>query len=395
MSGTLNNIYNNVSIALQLHTKALARLQEQVSTGSAVNRPSDDPSTAYQILGYNSQQRSLENYIDNLSDVVSTLELSSTIVQSIVQSLTEVKTNLTQITSGTYNQDSRNRVAETINDTLEQIISFANTKNMNQYLFGGSNTSIPPYTVERTDGQITRVIYQGSFEARNVEVAPGIEASAFYVGDDIFSSDSRSDPIFIGETGAKPGTGTSSVRGYVWLTVIHDGSNYKLSIDDGESYVTVPSGGDTNQAVTDSRTGQVLYVDTTEITGTGTELVCIPGTYDIFNTLITIRDTLKNEKELSESQLQNLLTNSLDSMDEIMNLISQAEVSQGAKIGFLENLEETLTDLKYNAEDETTRLQEADITQIAIDLSRYELLYEMSLSMAARLMSMSLLDFIK
>ena len=97
---------------------------------------------------------------------------------------------------------------------------------------------------------------------------------------------------------------------------------------------------------------------------------------------------------LSEPQLQNLLMNSLNSMDEIMNLMSQAQVSQGAKIGFLENLKDTITNLKYNAEDQTTHLQEADITQVAIDLSRHELLYQMSLSIAARLMSMSLLDFI-
>ncbi|MHC4790476.1 MAG: flagellin, partial [Planctomycetota bacterium] len=76
MSGTLNTIYNNVSFALQLHTKALTSLQEQASTGSRINRASDDPSAAYRVLGLNTQQTSMENYIDNLSEVISTLELS-------------------------------------------------------------------------------------------------------------------------------------------------------------------------------------------------------------------------------------------------------------------------------------------------------------------------------
>jgi flagellin-like hook-associated protein FlgL len=61
----------------------------------------------------------------------------------------------------------------------------------------------------------------------------------------------------------------------------------------------------------------------------------------------------------------------------------------------LGNLEDSLKNLKYDAEDETTRLQEADIAQVAIDISRREVLYEMSLSVAARLMSMSLLDFLE
>jgi hypothetical protein len=84
-----------------------------------------------------------------------------------------------------------------------------------------------------------------------------------------------------------------------WLTVEHDGTNYRLSIDDGATWVTVPAGGQANQAVTDSRTGRVLYVDTTGIQSTGTELVRVPGTYDIFGTLISLRDLLLNPKGLS------------------------------------------------------------------------------------------------
>ncbi len=394
MSGTLSSIYNNVSFALYLHTKEMARLQEQVSTGSQINRPSDDPSAAYQILGLTSQGRSLENYMGTLSEVVSMLELSSTVIDDMMSKLTEAKLRLIQITSGVYDEEARKRIAEGINDILEQMVSLANWSNMGQYLFGGGDTGSAPYAVERTNGQITSVTYQGSDESRNVEVATGVQTSAFYVGDDIFRSSSRGDPIFLGDTGAKAGTGTSSVTGDVWLTVIHDGSNYKLSIDDGATYTTVPAGGDSNQAVTDSRTGKILYVDSTEINSTGVEMVSIPGTYDVFNTLITIRDVLKNERGLSDTQVEQLRSNSLNSLEEVSNLLVQAEVSVGTRIGFLEDLKNTLENIKYDAEDRTTYLQEADIAQIAIDLSRREVLYQMSLSIAGRLMSMSLLDFI-
>jgi flagellin-like hook-associated protein FlgL len=82
------------------------------------------------------------------------------------------------------------------------------------------------------------------------------------------------------------------------------------------------------------------------------------------------------------------------SIDEISKVLVKAEVSIGSKVGFLDDLQHNLEDLQYNTEDETTRLQEADIAQIAIDLSRREVLYQMSLSVAAKLMSLSLLDFI-
>ena len=395
MSGTLSNIYNNASFALQLHAREMASLQEQASTGAQINRVSDSPSTAYQILGLNCQQMSLENYIDNLSEMVSMLEVTSTIVERMRPLLAETRTRLTQITSGTYSEDGRQRVAEGINDILEEMVSLANTKHTNQYLFGGSNTTSPPYVVERTGGEITRVIYRGSSDGRSIEVAPGLESSALYVGDEIFRSSNRSASIFQGDTGTKAGTGTSSVTGNTWLTVTHDGSNYRLSVDDGISCVTVPTGGDPNQAVTDSRTGKVLYVDSTGINSTGTEMVSVPGTYDIFGVLISVRDILQNERGLSTTQVQKLVDTSLNSLDEVSNLVVQTGVAIGSKIGFLGNIQDGLKNRKYDTEDEVTRLQQADIAQIAIDLSRREMLYQMSLSVAGKLMSMSLLDFIE
>ena len=394
MSGALNNIYNNVSYALYLHSVEMARLQEQTITGSRINRPSDDPSCSYRVVTLNSQERSLGNYINNLSETVGTLELSSTVIQGIQSALTETKVLLTQVIGGIYNEETRERAAERINDTLEQVVSLANTKHIGQYLFGGNNTTSAPYLAERTNGEITGVTYQGSLENRDIEVASGIKSSAFHVGYDTFHSNDRSDPVFLGDTGAKTGTGTSNLRGDTWLTVTGSAGNYTLSIDDGLSTFNT-DGTDTNLAITDSMTGKILYVDTTEINSTGVDLVSVPGTYDIFNTLVSIRDMLKNERELSGAQLRELQDNSLVALEEINELLVRAEVSVGSKIGFLDNLKESLKELKYNAEDEATLLQEADIAQIAIDLSRREVLYQMSLSIAGRLMSVSLLDFLR
>jgi flagellar hook-associated protein 3 FlgL len=393
MSGTLGNIYNNVSFALGLHTEALSRLQEQASTGAQINRVSDGPSAAYRILGLNSEERSLVNYLDNLSEVVSSLEHSSAAIGHIISSVVETKTQLTQITNGIYNQDGRRMLAEGINDTLEQVVLLANTERLDQYLFGGGNTTSAPYIVERTNGKITGVTYQGSVEGRNVELGSGVQVDAFYVGDNVFSSDRRSDPVFLGDTGAEAGTGTSSVSGYTWLTVTGSAGNYDLSIDGGLTTFNT-DGTDTNLAVTHSVTGEVLYVDTTGINNIGDALVTVPGTHDIFNALITIRDLLENEKGLSDAQSLELLRDSFNSLDEINHLLVRTQVSIGSKISFLDNLEDSLKNLKYNTEDETTRLQEADIAQVAIDISRREVLYQMSLSVAARLMSISLLDFL-
>lgn len=393
MSGIQSNIYNNVTFALQRHAKAMAILQEQAYTGSRINRASDDPSAAYQVLGLSSQQRSLANYMENISSISGVLEISTVVIGDMTSAISNTKVQLTQVISGTYDEAGRQIVANQINDTLEQMVSLANTQHLGQYIFSGGSTDSAPYSVQRTDGAITSVTYQGGYQQRNVEIAPGIQSDVYYVGDEIFRSDDRGTPEFVGDTGAVVGTGTSSVRGDVWLTVTGTAGDYTLTLDGGTP-VTGVDGSDANLAVTDAD-GRVLYVDTTSISSTGVEMVSVAGTYNVFDTLIGARDLLENERGLSDVHLEQCRDRLSDSLDEMRDLLAEKTVSIGARVGFIDDLKNSLDDIKFDTESEATMLQEADIAQIAIDLSRREVLYQLSLSVAGKLMSLSLLDFIR
>jgi len=402
MSGSLGSIYNNVSYSLRVHSEALLRLEEQASTGSRVNRASDDPSSAYRILGLNSQLRLTESYMDNINQAMGMLQFCETAIigegeggrAGMIDVISSAKTEMTQILSQTYSEDQRKTAVELINGYLEEMLVYANTRYMDLYVFGGNDMSTAPYEAVRTNGEITSVTYVGSLENRDVEVAMGIESSGTFVGDDIFRVDNRDTPIFLGDTGAAAGTGTASVRGDVWLTVTGSAGNWVLSIDDGATTVS-SDGTETNLAVTDSQTGRVLYVDATGITSTGVDMVRVPGTYDIFSALIGVRDVLKNERGLSDAQISQLRDNAVISLDEVENLLVEKSVSIGSRIGFLEGLRNMLEDTSFNVKNETAILGDADITQVAIDLSQREVLYQMSLSVAVRLLSTSLLDFIR
>ncbi len=496
MSGILSNVHGNISFALNLHYKAMARLQEQAYTGSRINRASDEPSTAYLILGLNSQKRTLGNYMDNIADTMSSLEIASEAVSNMVESISKAKVVLAGVTD-TGGTIAQSIYPDTINSLLEDLVLSANWQHRGQYLFGGSDTDSAPYKVTRSGGSITKVAYQGSLEDRDIEVAPNVESSAFYVGDNVFHSNDRDDPEFVlDNTGAAAGTGTASVTGYAWLTVsaavnekqtititggpptsgniniafggdnvnvafgadadavrlalqglssigvgdvtvtgtsftdadgitieftgalaltnvaemvvadvdLNNGATPAISTDrdggmqfsiDGGTAVGIPIGDKTNVAVTNPD-GKVLYVNATNITSTGVDIVNIPGTHDIFNTLITIRDILINENDtFTSGQLNTLRDNSTEALDELSGLLSEMTVSLGTRIGFLETIKDNLEDMKFGVEDEATLLEQADIAQIAIGLSRRQALYEMSLSVAGRIMSVSLLDFIR
>jgi flagellar hook-associated protein 3 FlgL len=407
---SLDSIYNSASWAIWQHSTALSKLQEQAATGQDINRPSDDPVDANRILDLRAESRSMERYLGALNDVVSTLDFSSSVIQEVDNQMIDALGYITSVSSGgTDTEATRHTLAEQLDNVLEQIVSLANTQLSGHQLFSGAASDVEPYTVERnSSGNITRVIYQGSLEERNVAVAPGVEVSAVLVGDDLFRSDNPSAPDFVSaddagvtRTGMVAGSGTSSIRGDTWLTVTDlGGGDYELSIDDGASSVTgnVGDADAANVAVISTITGEVMYVDVTAMTGSGVEAIQVPGTYDIFNILINARDLLNDEQSLlttgKSEQWHSMMDSAIVSMQGVQEKLTRAFPKVGGRVSTLMTLKNSIEDMKFNADEEISRLQDADITQVAVDLARHEVLYQMSLSVAAKMFSLSLMDFI-
>ncbi len=397
MGYSLEAIYNSVSWAISSHTSKLSNLQEQASSGQAINRPSDNPYEANRILSLRTESRSLDRYINTLTNVISVLDFSSSVVQEMTGEggLGGARASLTSALTPIYSDPSvRAQKAAEINEILEQMVSLANKQRMGDRLFGGAQSNSDPYLVERdANGNIQRVIYQGSQEERNISVAPGVETSAVLVGDRLFRADDAETPVFYGTTGVAAGTGTSSVRGDLVLQISGSAGAWKLSIDGGATTVTA-TGTETNLAVVNGTTGEVLYVDVTGITQTGNEYVRVPGTYDVFNVLIHCRDLLNNMANLPQAQWDTVMRATVDELALVEEKLVRAYPLIGGRLETMSNLKDSLIDIKANADEEISTRQDADITQVAVDLARYEVLYEMSLQVAAKMFSMSLMDFI-
>ncbi len=389
MSYSFGPIYRTATSTLSTQAEALGRIQEQIATGSRILRTSDDPSDAHRIIAITQETNRIDSYVSEVEDTITRLDNSLSVLQSVSEQITSITGDLTMVlSSGT---SARKGVAAGIDDAIRSLIYLANTDQEGQYFFGGDSSASKPYAIEEQNGQITRVVYQGSQRQRNAEIAPGVDIPVTLIGDDVFRANNELDTVmFGGSTGAALGTGTSSVTGDVKLDVTNDGTNYKLSIDGGLTTVTVPIGGEANTAVTDSRTGQVLYVDTTGLTDTGTEKISVNGTHDIFNLLINLRDLLNSDEDV-----QDQLTNATVALESVHEKITQGFATIGSRSITLETVKDSFENIKVNSQEEVSRLEEADIAQLAIDLTRREILYEMSLSVSGKLLSMNLLDFIR
>jgi len=166
----------------------------------------------------------------------------------------------------------------------------------------------------------------------------------------------------------------------------------ELSLDDGVTTTTVTDFS-AEAAVTDAQTGGVLMVDPSDISATGLDAVTVPGSYDLFGTLIHIRDVLSNTKGLDSTQQQELLLQAGTALSTVSENLTQRLAAIGSRMQALDAMTQNIQTNRDSAGDQADMLQDADVVNVATQLARTQNLYEMTLVTSSKLLSLSLLDF--
>jgi len=144
----------------------------------------------------------------------------------------------------------------------------------------------------------------------------------------------------------------------------------------------------------DPITGRVLYVDATQIERVGDEAVHAPGTYDLFEMLISIRDALLNDRGLSDAEQTDLLGKCAEALDEVMGRVTRSSTSLGARLSVMDRLQQNLEDRAADVDANASQLQDADVIELATELTRTQTYYEMILTATVKVLNMSLLDYL-
>jgi flagellar hook-associated protein 3 FlgL len=164
------------SLASQQYT-----LQNQVSTGLSVSKPSDNPTAMANTLNYLANQSTQTQYSANIA----TLQTRATNVDGVLQSLQTISSRAGEIAtsagSATNSQSDLNNYADEVNQLINQVVNAANTKDPStgKYLFGGTaSTSAPFTTTTDANGQVTGVTYNGNSSVNQAQIGAGLTASA-------------------------------------------------------------------------------------------------------------------------------------------------------------------------------------------------------------------------
>lgn len=149
-------------------------LQERITTGKRINRPSDDPSGAAAVIKLRTSQTEIDQFKRSAAFANQRLAGADTAINNYQSILERVRTLTTQGLSGTASQEAKNALATEIDALRGRILNLANSKYNDEYLFGGSRQNAPPFD------PTTAAPAAAPATAQRIQIEPG--ASALAVG---------------------------------------------------------------------------------------------------------------------------------------------------------------------------------------------------------------------
>ena len=165
---------------LQQTKQQMADAELQVTSGKKVNKPSDDPAAAADIVQISSEQAANAQYTSNINSANAKLNAADSSLSS-VQTMVNRVLQLAElgVSSGSNPQGS----VQELQGLRDQMVSVANTTVQGRYIFGGTATTTAPY-VEQSDGSVT---CQGNNTVGTLQVSPNTTVETQIPGSQIFS----------------------------------------------------------------------------------------------------------------------------------------------------------------------------------------------------------------
>lgn len=185
------SIHTRVLANLQRNLAKGAQIQDQLSSGKQLNRPSDSPAGTVSALQLRAEARASEQHSRNADDGLGwlgTLEDTLSSASSLVNRARDL--TVQGLNTSTNGAQANEALALEIDQAREALLTYANTRYLDRPVFGGNTAD--PEAYDRTTGAYTG----NTFDPNNVSttsvsrtVGSGVKVRVDMTGTEAFGDD--------------------------------------------------------------------------------------------------------------------------------------------------------------------------------------------------------------
>jgi flagellar hook-associated protein 3 FlgL len=353
--------YNQVMTNLQKNRGEMSELQNQAALQKRVTKPSDDPIGAARVLGYHTEERGSQQFIKNIAIAKSFLEFTDVSLNEVSEVLMRLKElAIQQASDSSSGPETRRTVAEEVGQTFGQILQIGNRKMGERYIFGGEKTTQAPFDHEGNyngnDGDLKIHINKDAFLAMNLS------------GDKVFQGKGIGDDGFVRPSAEAPRTTEQ-------LEKFQMDENQRLQKNQLNEEHEVRMRG---PASIDERGEQAFKSEIRSDTAG----INILETVKKFEIALRVND----KSEIQET---------IDDLDRAISQVVNSRAQVGARLQVLGHSENSLRQNIVDNKTTASQVEDVDLFEVASEINKGESALKASLETSGKLITPSLLDFLK
>lgn len=157
----LSHIQNNLGV--------IGELQNKISSGKNLHKPSDDPIGMSLLLRSQNDMATDDRFEKNLNDALSELSVSEGAISGAIEATQRARELAVQAANQTNGPQQLQAIQTEIDQIIEQVRQMGNTTYQGKYVFSGFLTQTQPFTLAGTD-----INYNGSpigAYQRNIQIS--------------------------------------------------------------------------------------------------------------------------------------------------------------------------------------------------------------------------------
>jgi flagellar hook-associated protein 3 len=400
---TANQVVKNLQSLIDDRYSDMSGLEEQLATGKRILKPSDHPADIANDLNDTTTISELAQYKTNLDDSLSYMNVTDTAMSSMNDTMQRLRELAVSASSDTINTSERIAYNQEVEQLFRSLITVVNTQYKGDYIFGGTETKIPPLELKSSRGDTT-----DDYAKLNMAYFNAAGQTVPAAGIQLFNAFDNT-PI----TNIIPGTFVLKNGGATYV----EGTDYTMDYQKGTMTIINPAlAVDTTPGTPNYAAGQFdisfdyvtkgkdIYGDTvsnqggiyreiekgvtTQINISADEFMNDPVTgSNMVGTLINYGQDLLNNNTTG-------VGNDIGSLDSLYNAILAAQGKNGAREN---NIQSTVTrnaDQSTYSKDQQSTLEDVDMATAATDFANMQNVYNAALKSGASVIQESLVNFL-
>lgn len=177
---------SNLSGALNQTQATQEQLSQEISSGLRFSEIGQDPVAAAQNVQILNQVDRDDSFTQTASLTQGMLQVTDSALGSVITQLNSAISLATQANNGTLNSNDLKSISNQISGIRDEVLSLANTNYQDAYVFGGSQTSSAPFTLDSATSPAT-VTYNGDTDVNTLVTPNGQSIQLNIPGDQIFT----------------------------------------------------------------------------------------------------------------------------------------------------------------------------------------------------------------